>query len=293
MKLKANAKVNLALDILYKRADGYHEVAMVMQSIDLHDTVTISSAEEITVICDCAELNGENNLAYRAAILLRDTFNITRGAKIELIKRIPIAAGLAGGSADAAAVLHGLNRLWGLNLSLSELAKLGAALGSDIPFCLYGGTMLATGRGEILKPLPALPSCPLVLVKPPVAVSTAWAYQNYRPSAVERRPNIDTMLACLRHADFAGVCGAVGNVLESVTISAYPEIGIIKQRLKQLGAPAVLMSGSGPTVFALCHDDRQAATIATAMAESELYQVIVTRTVEKGGGHCDATFIAN
>lgn len=293
LTVTANAKINLALDILHKRADGYHEVAMVMQAIALADTVQLTASDRISVATDCARLASDrHNLAYRAAALLRDTFQINRGVNIKLIKRIPIAAGLAGGSADAAAVLHGLNQLWGLGLSLPELAKLGATLGSDVPFCLYGGTMLATGRGEVLQTLPGLPECPVVLVKPKFSVSTAWVYQHYRAAAITGHPDLPGMLDSLKQGDLAGVAKQVGNVLESVTIPAHPEIGAIKERLHELGAMAVLMSGSGPTVFALCHDDGQAAAIAAAMAEYTAAKIIVTKTIKavKSNGQ---TIIAN
>lgn len=294
LEVTANAKINLALDILYKRADGYHEVAMVMQAIALADTVYLTVSDKLTVVTDCSDLAGDrNNLAYRAAALLQDTFQITQGVAIQLNKKIPLAAGLAGGSADAAAVLRGLNQLWKLNLSLPELAKLGATLGSDVPFCLYGGTMLATGRGEVLHALPDLPERPVVLVKPKLSVSTAWVYQHYRAAAVTRHPDIQMMLGCLEQADLDGVAKTAGNVLESVTITAYPAISAIKQQLHALGAPLVLMSGSGPTVFALCRDERQAAAIAAAMAEFTAAQIIVTKTVAKAVRNNDPTVIAN
>lgn len=175
--LEARAKINLALDVLYKRSDGYHEVAMVMQSVALADRVCFcEQAEGIVVSTNIPELDSPANLAYRAAVLIVNTCGVRRGVHITLEKRIPLAAGLAGGSTDAAAVLTGLNQLWSLGLTLERLEELAATLGSDVPFCLQGGTVLATGRGEALTPLPALPHSWVVLAKPPVDVSTAWVY---------------------------------------------------------------------------------------------------------------------
>jgi 4-diphosphocytidyl-2-C-methyl-D-erythritol kinase len=187
--LKARAKINLALDVLFRRPDGYHEVAMVMQSVALADRVTLEADSAISVAATAAELEcGPSNLAYRAAALLRERCGVDCGVRITLEKNIPLAAGLAGGSADAAAVLRGLNRLWGLGLKLAELENIGAALGSDVPFCLRGGTALATGRGEALAPLPPLPSVWVVLAKPPVAVSTPPGFTEIT-AAIGLRPS--------------------------------------------------------------------------------------------------------
>ncbi len=236
--LAAYAKINLALDILHKRSDGYHEVAMVMQSIALADRVAFSDREAgISVSTNLPGLDcGPANLAYRAAALIAASSGCKRGIHIKLDKRIPLAAGLAGGSSDAAAVLAGLNRLWGLGLKAAELETLAATIGSDVPFCLRGGTVLATGRGEVLTPLPALPRVWMVLAKPAVEVSTAWAYQNYRPHVVAARPDIRGMTACLENRDLAGVAHRLGNVLESVTIPAHPEIAHLKAAYDPAGS---------------------------------------------------------
>ncbi|MBQ6712403.1 MAG: 4-(cytidine 5'-diphospho)-2-C-methyl-D-erythritol kinase, partial [Selenomonadales bacterium] len=215
----AKAKVNLTLDILGKRDDGYHEVEMIMQSIDLADIVTLEDAEDIIVETDLAELaDDRTNLAYRAAELLRDTYGEGRGAHIRIEKKIPLAAGLAGGSSDAAAVLLGLNELWKLGLDIDKLTALGARLGSDVPFCMIGGTMLAKGRGEVLARVPSLGAYPLVLVKPPLGVSTAAAYGGYRAENVETHPTADRMIRAIESGNITRVYEAMGNVLETVTI---------------------------------------------------------------------------
>lgn len=281
----AHAKINLALDVLRKREDGYHEVAMVMQSVGLADRVGLCERTEgIRVSTDLAGLDcGPTNLAYRAAALLQERFSVRRGAEIVLEKHIPLAAGLAGGSADAAAVLQGLNRLWDLRLPQDTLAELGSLLGSDVPFCIKGGTMLATGRGEILAPLPVMPHAWVVLAKPPVAVSTAWVYGQFRSQAVVHRPNLEGMIASLHRADVSGVAGQLCNVLETVTIPAYPEIAAIKELMLEHGAVASLMSGSGPTVFGLAVTRERAEEIAAVLRSSQVGWVAVTETVQELG----------
>ncbi len=281
--LNAYAKINLALDVLYKRPDGYHEVAMVMQAIQLADTVTLTSQpNDIALSISIPGLPADpSNLAYRAAALLKPYASPGLGVQIKLDKQIPLAAGLAGGSADAAAVLKGLNSLWELNLSLDELSKLAAKLGSDVPFCLYNSTMLATGRGEILKPLPSLASCYVVLAKPAVEVATAWVYQQFRPDKVTLRPDIATMRNYLSEGNLVGVAQNLVNVLESVTIPAYPEIAKIKESMLTYGAMAALMSGSGPTVFGLVRSREQAQEIADRLKAEGVPEIFVAETVSK------------
>jgi 4-diphosphocytidyl-2-C-methyl-D-erythritol kinase len=198
-----------------------------------------------------------------------------------LDKRIPLAAGLAGGSADAAAVLKGLNTLWDLKLSLDELSTLAAKLGSDVPFCLYNNTMLATGRGEILEPLPPLAPCYVVLAKPAVEVSTAWVYQQFKADKVTVRPNIAVMRQCLAMGNLEGVAQKLSNVLESVTIPVYPEIARIKESMIAFGAMAALMSGSGPTVFGLVRNREQANEIACRLKAEGVPEIFVAETVSK------------
>ncbi len=283
LTVKALAKINLTLDVLYKRPDGYHEVAMIMQAIDLADKmVFLEQPEGITLAVNISGLACDHtNLAYRAAALLKERYGVRQGVRIELEKNIPLAAGLAGGSADAAGVLAGLNRLWRLGLKESELEALGAALGSDVPFCLRGGTALATGRGEALTSLPDMPECYVVLAKPPFAVSTAWVYQNYRAERVRAKPDTAGTLACLKSQDLNGIAHRLSNVLESVTIPSHPEIGQLKEYMIQYGAIASLMSGSGPTVFGLAGDYRQAGQIAEKLRCHTAARVIITKTVKK------------
>ena len=283
LTLKAYAKINLALEVLGKRPDGYHEVAMIMQSVSLHDMVMLSLQEpDITLICDRPELPCDHsNLAFRAAELLRREYGVARGVQIELTKRIPLAAGLAGGSTDAAAVLKGLNRLWHLDLPASELERLAARLGSDVPFCLWGGTSLATGRGEILTPLPDFNGYGVVLVNPPLQVSTAWVYGNYRGATGNRRRDIASLRHSIEQQDFSAVAGAVFNDLETVTIPAHPQVAAIKEQLLQAGAAGVLMSGSGPTVFALTPDRASAGELAGRAALGAGEAVFIAETVAR------------
>lgn len=283
LTLNAYAKINLALDVLYKRPDGYHEVAMIMQAIKLADTVTLTKQPNtIELSVNIPGLPADtSNLAYRAAALLKQYAGTQQGVQIKLDKRIPLAAGLAGGSADAAAVLKGLNTLWELKLSLAELSKLAAQLGSDVPFCLYNSTMLATGRGEILEALPLLPACYVVLAKPAIEVPTAWVYQQFRADKVSQRPDIAAMRSCLAQGDLAGVAQRLANVLESVTIGAYPEIAKIKELMLTYGAMAALMSGSGPTVFGLVRSREQAEEMACRLQGEGVPEIFVAETVSK------------
>lgn len=278
LKLAARAKINLTLDVLNRRADGYHEVAMLMQSIDLADTIYLSEATKLTLETNDSCLPTDiHNLAYQAAVLLQQEYNINRGAHIRLIKRIPVAAGLAGGSTDAAAVLKGLTTLWDLALTESDLSRLAACLGSDVPFCLRGGTALATGRGEQLTQLPDLPSRWLVLVKLPLEVSTASVYQAYRETDSLVHPDTTLAVAAINQGAWGKLDYNLVNVLESVTIKQHPEIGDLKQALLAAGADAVLMSGSGPSVFALAADESAAHTIARRL-QPLAADIIVTNT---------------
>ncbi|XER04804.1 4-diphosphocytidyl-2-C-methyl-D-erythritol kinase [Sporomusa rhizae] len=283
LTVKAFAKINLALDVLYKRPDGYHEVAMVMQAVSLADTIILTSHPgDIVLNVNIPGLPDDaSNLAYRAAALIKEYAGIQQGVLITLDKRIPLAAGLAGGSADAAAVLKGLNNLWELNLSLDKLSKLAAKLGSDVPFCLYNGTMLATGRGELLSPLPPLPKCYVILAKPAVEVPTAWVYQEFKADRVQVRPDIAAMSKFLEQGSIDGVAGNLANVLESVTIPAHPEIAKIKESMLKYGAMAALMSGSGPTVFGLAGCQKQAEVIASQLKTEGIPEVFVAETVSK------------
>ncbi|RHW31800.1 4-(cytidine 5'-diphospho)-2-C-methyl-D-erythritol kinase [Neobacillus notoginsengisoli] len=261
MKLlvKAPAKINLSLDVLHKRPDGYHEVEMIMTTIDLADRLELSHSDDgqIRIVSQNRYVpDDQRNLAYQAAQLLKDRFQVKEGVTIAIEKTIPVAAGLAGGSSDAAAALRGLNKLWNLGLSLDELAGLGAEIGSDVSFCVYGGTALATGRGEQIEKLPAPPTCWVILAKPFIGVSTADVYRKLELPAANR-PDIQRMIEAISSNDYHAVCRNVGNVLEDVTLKHHPEVAQIKDQMKRFGADAVLMSGSGPTVFGLVrHDSR-------------------------------------
>lgn len=277
--VKGHAKINLTLDILGTRADGFHEVAMVMQAIELHDTITLEKADKISLTINVPWLKADDkNLAWRAAALIMEEYG-TGGATMRLTKNIPVAAGLAGGSADAAAVLRGMNELYELNLTDERLCELGARLGSDIPFCLMGGTMLATGRGEVLTRLAAMPATYVVLAKPPVSVSTAWAYKNYDEQGTPVHPDNDKICAEIAAGNRKAVAKLLCNVLESVTIKKYGVISEYKKMMLEGGAMASMMSGSGPTVFGLAADKATAEKIAARLRENTRANVFVTRTL--------------
>ena len=251
--VKAPAKINLTLDVLYKRPDNYHEVEMVMTTVDLADRIGLENRVDGLIKIFSADRfvpDDERNFAYQAAKLLKDTYGIKHGVSITIEKEIPIAAGLAGGSSDAAATLRGLNELWNLNLSLDTLAELGAKIGSDVSVCVYGGTALATGRGEKIQELPAPPACWVVLAKPKIGVSTAEIYGNLKVDQI-KHPNTKEMLKAIKTNNYELMCRSLGNVLESVTFNLYPEVVTLKEQMQRFGADAVLMSGSGPTVFGL------------------------------------------
>lgn len=281
IKIEGNAKINLTLDILGKRPDGYHEVAMVMQSIGLHDTIEMEkSAAGIALTINVPWLRAdEKNLAWRAAKLMQQEYGLSGGVNMHLTKRIPVAAGLAGGSADAAAVLRGMNRLYELGLSDAKLCELGARLGSDIPFCLLGGTMLSTGRGEVLTRLSNLPETWVVLAKPRISVSTAWAYQNYDEQGAEQHPDNARIQQEIARGDRKAVAKLLCNVLESVTIKRYDVISRYKTMMLEQGAMASMMSGSGPTVFGLVGSRAQANKIADHLRASTKADVFITRTM--------------
>ncbi|MFD3261964.1 4-(cytidine 5'-diphospho)-2-C-methyl-D-erythritol kinase [Paenibacillus lentus] len=261
---KAPAKINLMLDVLHKRPDGYHEVEMIMTMVDLADRLEMEALSRDTIIISSQAGYiplDEKNLAFQAAKLIKERYNVRSGVYIHLDKNIPVAAGLAGGSSDAAATLRGLNRLWDLQIPMEELKQLGAELGSDVPFCITGGTALATGRGELLTPLPNPPQCWVVLAKLPINVSTAEIYGRFRSDEVMTHPSADRMRQAIERLSFQGVCEELGNVLEEVTLKLYPEVAHLKESMLKLGADGVLMSGSGPTVFGLVSKESKVSRI--------------------------------
>ncbi len=271
LTLSANAKINLTLDILGTREDGYHEVAMIMQEISLHDTLSMGKINQgisLTIVIEGQQGTlpaDESNLCWKAAALVQKEYNLQEGVEIHLTKRIPMAAGLAGGSADAAAVLKGMNHLFRLGMTEARLCELGARLGSDIPFCIMGGTMLATGRGEILTRLPSFPRLSVVLAKPPVGVSTAWAYKTYDAGYDGPHPDNEAMLEAIHGGDAHKATDLLCNVLEGVTETEHPVIADYKRLMMEHGAMASMMSGSGPTVFGLVREKQQAWHLADTL----------------------------
>lgn len=271
LTLSANAKINLTLDILGTREDGYHEVAMIMQEISLHDTLSMGKINQgISLTIAIEGQKGtlpadESNLCWKAAALVQKEYNLQEGVEIHLTKRIPMAAGLAGGSADAAAVLKGMNHLFRLGMTEARLCELGARLGSDIPFCIMGGTMLATGRGEVLTRLPSFPRLSVVLAKPPVGVSTAWAYKTYDAGYDGPHPDNEAMLEAIHGGDAHKAASLLCNVLEGVTETEHPVIADYKRLMMEHGAMASMMSGSGPTVFGLVREKQQAWHLADTL----------------------------
>lgn len=261
LTIKGMAKVNLGLDVIRRRPDGYHEVSMVMQTVNIWDELEISRADEpgIRVSCDNGELPcDESNLIYKAAKLLLEETKQNVGINVFLKKQIPIAAGMAGGSTDAAATLLGVNELLKLGKSKEDLAKIGVKIGADVPYCIYGGTCLSEGIGEILTPLPHTPNCYLVVAKPHIGVSTKYVYENLHVETLEKHPDIPGMVKAIEEQDIKKVAQKMENVLETVTVKKYPEINKMKEILLNHGAMNALMSGSGPTVFGLFEEKNRA-----------------------------------
>ena len=263
IQLKALAKINLGLDVLRRREDGYHEVKMIMQTISLHDDLEIRRIKtpEIQVKTNLYYLpTNENNLVYKAAKLLMDEFGIKEGVAIQLKKRIPVAAGMAGGSTDGAAVLWGMNQMYGLGLSRQELMERGVKLGADVPYCVQRGTALAEGIGERLSVLPSMPKCTILIAKPGISVSTKFVYENLHANDLkpEQHPDVDRMIEAMKEKNLDLLCERMGNVLETVTIPAYPVIQEIKEHMMACGAAGAMMSGSGSTVFGIFHSPVQA-----------------------------------
>lgn len=285
MKIRAHAKINLSLDITGRRDDGYHLVRMVMQALELHDTLRMEklSSAGILLETDRKDLAAdESNLVFRAAKLMLDTFRPEEGVKISLAKRIPLAAGLAGGSADAAAALRGMNELFAIGLDDTELCRFGLRLGADVPFCLTGGTALSEGIGEILTPLAPLPDCFIVLAKPRAEVSTAETYRAYDSGDGSLHPDTEGLIRALEYADLDGVCARLANVLEPVTSAVHPEVTRIREQLQEAGADGACMSGSGPTVFGIFREKKKAEHACDLLKREPFREVILTCPARNG-----------
>ena len=287
MRLRALAKINLGLDVIRKREDGYHEVRMIMQTINMYDQLEIDIKEEpgISITTNLPFIpTNENNLVYKAAKLLMDEFHIEKGITVELQKFIPVAAGMAGGSSDAAATMIGMNRLFGLGLTVRQLMERSVSIGADVPYCLLRGTALAEGIGEKLRPLPPCPHCYVLIGKPSISVSTQFVYEKLDAGNIEEHPDIDRILEGLQWHNLNKISENMGNVLESVTIPAYPIIEEIKNHMKEHGAVNAMMSGSGPTVFGLFDDKMVAERACEALRESHLARTVFLTTVFNNGG---------
>ena len=269
---KAYAKINLGLDVVGRLENGYHQVRMIMQTVGIYDRLTFAAGESgIRIVTDSGELpTGPDNLIYRAAVLLLETCGVEAGVDIRLEKHIPIAAGMAGGSSDAAATLQGLNDLFALGLTQERLRQLGVRIGADVPYCIMGGTALAEGIGEVLTPLPPAPRCTVLVDKPDLQVSTKYVYEHLDAGESWQHPDIDGMRSAIESGSLPGVVSRLGNVLETVTAGAYSVIGQIKREMLTRGAMGSLMSGSGPTVFGIYGSREQAQDARSRLEETGL-----------------------
>lgn len=281
IRLKAMAKINLGLDVVRKREDGYHEVRMIMQTVNLYDKLFLSVSEQpgIRLKTNLSFLPvNENNLIYRSAKLMMDEFDIKNGVDIQLQKFIPVAAGMAGGSSDAASTLIAMNRLFDLHLSRRKLMELGVRLGADVPYCISGGTALSEGIGEVLTRLPDVPRGYVLVAKPGISVSTQFVYSHLKLDEVTVHPDIDGQVEAIRRQDFKAMADLMGNVLETVTIPAHPVIKEIKDFMIKHGAINAMMSGSGPTVFGLYNNHRQAEAACEALREAGIAKMVFLTT---------------
>lgn len=286
IELKAYGKINIGLDAIRKREDGYHDLDMIMQTVGVYDDVIISREDgtqtyEIEVSTDADILpNDKGNLAFMAAKVLMEAYDIKSKVKIHINKRIPIAGGMAGGSADCAAVLRGVNQLFQLGLTDEQLQEYGVKLGADVPYCIVGGTKRAQGIGEILTDLPTPPKCYVIIAKPDAFVSTKFVYSHIRPAQIENHPDIDGIIESIKAGDLYGMCEKIANVMEDVTIPEYPIIQKVKDILKSNGAVNALMSGSGPTVFGIYDDEEKAKQSMDVLSGKEFVsQLYLTKFI--------------
>lgn len=288
MRLQAFAKINLGLDVLGKREDGYHEVRMIMQTIRMYDQLDMRKSVEPGIHLTTNKKYipvDENNLVWRAAKLMMDTCGIMEGVSIHLHKVIPVAAGMAGGSSDAAATLVGMNRLFHCGLSKEKLMELGVQIGADVPYCVLRGTALAEGIGEKLTVLPPMPDCWILIGKPGISVSTKYVYTTLDLNTDTVHPDIDGMKKALEDGNLYGITERMGNVLQDVTIPAYPEVERIKEQMKTLGAVNAMMSGSGPTIFGIFDNEEKAQEACQKLRESgSCQQVFLTVPFNNYGG---------
>ena len=291
MRLRAMAKINLGLDIIAKREDGYHEVRMIMQTIRMYDVLEIrkKSSPGISLSTNLPYIPcDERNLVYKAAKILMDEFHVEEGLSMKLTKSVPVAAGMAGGSSDAAAAFVGVNRLFHLGLSQEELMKRAVQVGADVPYCVMRGTALAEGIGEKLTRLPDLPGCYILIGKPGINVSTRTAYENLDLNEIRRRPDIDGMIRDIKNKDLYSMTGKMENVFEPGIMAKYPVIREIRDLMEKQGALKAMMSGSGPTVFGIFDDAGKMQNAARALKKSGLAKtVFATRTYKPGGGTKD------
>lgn len=279
---RAYAKINLSLDVVGRLENGYHQVRMIMQTVDLCDLMHFEKTDDaIEITCDNEELSvGEDNLIYRAALLMKERFALTGGLRVRLEKRIPMAAGMAGGSSDAASTLMAMNELYELGLSEKELREIGVKLGADVPYCIMGGTALSEGIGEILTRIAPMPECVLLVAKPEINVSTKYVYEQIDSKEILDHPDVDGMQRAIENGDVSEMAGLLGNVLETVTVEKYPIVSQIKDLMTEGGAMGSLMSGSGPSVFGMFRkeeDARAAGEKIRAMGLAK--QVFVTAPV--------------
>lgn len=282
LELKALGKINLGLDVLGRRDNGYHDVRMVMQTLYLYDNVVLEKKQKpgIEIESNLFFLpKDENNIAYKAAKLLMDEFQIQGGIKITLDKHIPVAAGMAGGSSNAAAVLYGMNRMYELDLSQEQLMERGVVLGADVPYCIMRGTVLAEGIGEVLTPLDPMPKCQILIAKPPISVSTKLVYDKLDSKEIEQHPDIDGIITGLKDGNLEAVASSMGNVLEKVTVEEYPVIAQIKDCMLRGGALGAMMSGSGPTVFGIFKDRRTVKQASALVKEQGLARQVYIANV--------------
>ena len=279
LSLKAYGKINLGLDVLRRRDDGYHEVRMIMQTVGIYDRIDLIYKETpgITVETNLYYLpHNENTLVNKADKIMMDEFHVQKGDHIRLRKYIPVAAGMAGGSSDAAAVLLGVNKMFSLGLTTEQLMDRGVKIGADVPYCVMRGTALSEGIGEILTPLPVPPQCQVLIAKPGISVSTNFVYENLHANDLrpEQHPDIDCMMEAIKQKDLYGIADRFGNVLENVPIPANPVIQEIKDLMEENGALKAIMSGSGPTVFGIFDDKKKMEKAAEVLRESRLAKTV-------------------